>query len=573
MNKDTKQLMETQRKLRDIELALNESSIVAITDHRGVIQFANDKFCEISKYSRKEIVGSKQNIVNSGHHPQSFFKELWKTIGSGKVWRGEIKNKAKDGSHYWVDTTIVPFLNEHGKPYQYIAIRHDITKRKEYEAYVEGMAYTDPLTGLPNRHQLSRWIAGHPADREHPFTVLFVDLDRFKSINDNFGHSFGDLVLQEVANRLKNCLGKEDFLTRQGGDEFIVILNQVECQNVMPVVERILAKIAEPFWVNDHQILLSASIGISRDVLGANEAVFEGFIEAMISKADTAMYHAKSQGGNQYCFNTPDQNMEMQRNYQLEMKLRKALENEEFTVVYQPLVNLNNGQMAGIEALLRWHNPELGSVPPSEFIPILETFGLIIPVGRWVLYEVCRQMKAWQQQGIMMERASVNVSPLQLKGGNFACELKEILTETQLDPSYLELEITEGTILQIKDSSDTLDSLQEIGVKVSIDDFGTGYSSLSYLKQLPIDTLKIDKSFIDDLDADGEFLVNTIIHMGKNLKFKVLAEGIENENQLSYLKQQKCNEGQGYLFSKPVQKEEIPNLYHQTNRPGLPAGK
>ncbi|MFC2947371.1 putative bifunctional diguanylate cyclase/phosphodiesterase [Virgibacillus sediminis] len=573
MNNDANLLLETQQKLKDIETALNESSIIAITDSRGTIQFANNKFCEISKYPREELIGSNQRIVNSGHHPRSFFKEMWKCIGTGKVWRGEIKNRAKDGSYYWVDTTIVPFLNDQGKPYQYISIRHDITKRKEYEDHIKAMAYTDPLTGLPNRHQLNRWMAGHTAGEEHPYTVLFVDLDRFKSINDNFGHSLGDLLLQEVANRLNDCLDTEDFLTRQGGDEFIIILNKQERQAIIPVVERILTRIAEPYCVNNNQIILSASIGISQGVLGTRETYFEGFVETLISKADTAMYHAKTQGGNQFCFNTPNQNMEIQRIYQLEMKLRKALENREFSVVYQPLINLTTNQMVGIEALLRWNNPELGTVPPNEFIPMLENLGLIIPVGKWVLYEVCSQMKSWQEQGIIMERASVNVSPIQLRDKSFAWELKEILAETQLDASYLELEITEGTILQIKDSSDTLSSLKEIGVKVSIDDFGTGYSSLSYLKKLPIDTLKIDKSFIDDLDADGEFLVNTIIHIGKNLKFKVLAEGIESINQLLYLREQKCNEGQGYFFSKPVNQEEIALIYQQINRSDLPPRK
>ncbi|QGS69072.1 EAL domain-containing protein [Oceanobacillus sp. 143] len=233
---------------------------------------------------------------------------------------------------------------------------------------------------------------------------------------------------------------------------------------------------------------------------------------------------------------------------------------------YQPLINLKNNQIVGVESLLRWSNQALGIVSPGEFIPILEKTGDIVTIGKWILWTVCNQMKLWQENGTLLQKISVNVSPIQFKETSFIDDLKEILNETQLDASYLELEITEGTILEIKDSAKTLEALQGLGVKVSIDDFGTGYSSLSYLKQLPIDTLKIDKSFIDNLDADGEIIVNTIINMGKNLRFRVIAEGIENKQQLDYLKLQKCHEGQGYYFSKPVKSEEIQKIYHQASK-------
>ena len=320
-----------------------------------------------------------------------------------------------------------------------------------------------------------------------------------------------------------------------------------------------------PIQVRNKELSLSVSIGISTNVLCEDIEFNSKLIETLISQADTAMYHAKKQGGNTFCFNTPDQNFEIERHYQLEQELKGALERNEFSIVYQPLVNLGNKNIVAVEALLRWHNKELGTVSPFEFIPLLEEIGLIIPVGKYVLRSACAQMKNWQEAGVFLERVAVNVSPIQFKNPHFVKDLQDILEETQLEAAYLELEVTEGTILNIKDSFKTLLALQNLGVKVSIDDFGTGYSSLSYLKQLPIDTLKIDKSFISDLDADGKIIVNTIINMGKNLKFKVIAEGIELEEQLKYLKQQKCNEGQGYFFSKPVSGNMITDLYIQYN--------
>ncbi|MFD1848447.1 EAL and GGDEF domain-containing protein [Oceanobacillus bengalensis] len=556
------QLDETQKKLRDLEFALNESAIVAITDSKGIIQFANDKFCHISKYRQQELIGSNQNIVNSGYHSNSFFKELWTTIGAGNVWHGEIKNRAKDGTYYWVDTTIVPFLNDQGKPYQYTSIRYDITTRKAYEEYIEEMAYYDALTHLPNRNQLYKWVDEHPRKTDETYTVFFLDLDNFKIINDNFGHGIGDKVLEEVSGRLRACLRESDFVSRQGGDEFIVILeNNTDKDTAMCIARKILDTISLPIYINDKEMSTTVSIGINNETLNKIPENCQEFIETSIKKADTAMYHAKKNGGNNFCFSTPDQNMEMDRKFQMELELKNALASDEFKIVYQPLINLKNNQIVGVEALLRWKNKELGSVSPIEFIPILEKTGQIIQVGKWILWSVCNQMKMWQENGTYLERISVNVSPIQFKDKKFVQDLKQIINETELDASYIELEITEGTILEIENVSQTLHDLQELGVKVSIDDFGTGYSSLSYLKQLPIDTLKIDKSFIDDLDMDGEIIVNTIISMGKNLRFRVIAEGIETPQQLNYLKKQECHEGQGYYFSRPVNDKEIALLY------------
>jgi diguanylate cyclase (GGDEF)-like protein len=333
--------------------------------------------------------------------------------------------------------------------------------------------------------------------------VLFLDLDRFKSINDRLGHDIGDLLLKEVSQQLKKCLRQSDFVSRQGGDEFIVVLNEITSKkDVVTIAEKMIKQLHLPFTINKEQIVISTSIGISMDAVSGNANDYKILIETLMKQADIAMYHAKQKGGNTYCFNTNNQNLEMERYYQIEQEISKASERAEFSIVYQPLVSLKNSKVVGMEALLRWSNPTLGNISPFEFIPILEQLSLIIPVGRWVLYTGCQQMKEWLDKGLDLDRIAVNVSPVQFRNEHFLEDLQQILTETKLAPHYLELEITEGTILSIEDSLKTLNELKTMGIRISIDDFGTSYSSLSYLKKLPINTLKIDKSFINELDID-----------------------------------------------------------------------
>src|SRR5690625_76567 len=555
------ELKEAIRQVKDIERALNESSIVVVTNKRGIIQFANDKFCEISKYSLKDLIGRPQNIVNADYHGSEFFKEMWRIIKNGDIWKGIIKNKAKDGTTYWVNSTIVSFLDEHGEAYQYISVSHDITRLKEYEQAMKKMAFYDPLTMLPNRNSLNKWLHDQSIVKDE-LSVLYVDIDRFKSINDTFGHSSGDKLLKEVANRVRNCLNHNDFIVRHGGDEFVIFINRTVSEvEIEEVAQKVLEQFSFPFTVNGENFYITASIGICTYNSKKKYDHYEQLFDELIRKADIAMYHAKKQGGNTYCFNTDDQNDSLHRYYTMEQELKQALEKNEFSIVYQPLINLKNEQIVGVEALLRWNNPKLGTVSPVEFIPLLEELGAIISVGKWVLKSVCCQMNKWHAEGVLIERASINVSPIQFRDGNFVHELKMILEKTLLDSAYLELEITEVAILQVDKVEETLHDLQSLGVKISIDDFGTGYSSLSYLKNLSANTLKIDKSFIHDLDVDEEVIVNTIITMAQNLKFKVLAEGIESEEQLSYLQSQDCHEGQGYYWSKPVADSEIEQLY------------
>lgn len=546
------------KELADFKFALDQSSIVAITDQQGKITYANDKFCEISKYSKEELIGQDHRILNSGYHPQSFFKEMWRTIGNGKVWVGEVKNRAKDGSFYWVKTTIIPFVNKKNIPYQYIAIRQDITEQKEIAEQILYNAYHDNLTGLRNRHSfredISDWIDENKETGK--MAVFFLDLNRFKYINDTLGHNVGDQILKAVSKRLFNYLHEKADLYRFGGDEFIIVVKNHSVEEVEQFAKDMMSLFLDPFYIEEERHYLTSSFGVSLFPRDGQD------FETLIKKADTAMYLAKEKGNNAVQFYTVDMSENMKKTMKLEKALRQAIENEQFVLYYQPQMDVKTKKMIGVEALIRWEHPTLGIIPPNEFIPLAEETGLITPITEWVLKTACKQSKSWEQEGFESLRMGVNISPYLFKA-DLVKMVRQVLQETKLDPAYLELEITESIMQAAEVTTPILNELKALGVRLSIDDFGTGYSSLAFLRYFPIQSLKIDRSFINEIEKDNGVIVKTIIDMAAHLNLSVVAEGIETKEQLDFLSDLDCHEGQGYLFSRPLPGKEIDRLLRE----------
>ncbi|MCZ6679061.1 MAG: EAL domain-containing protein [Candidatus Poribacteria bacterium] len=437
-------------------------------------------------------------------------------------------------------------------------------ERKATEKHLAQLARYDSLTGLANRALFMDRLppALARANRANQMVALmFLDLDRFKTVNDTLGHDVGDLLLQAVAERLKGCLRQMDTVARLGGDEFTLILEGLShAEDAVTVAEKILQVMAPPFILKNHEVFVSPSIGITIYPHDGDN------IEDLMKSADTAMYHAKEGGRNTYQFYTKDMNLHTVDRLTLESDLRRAVEREEFLLHYQPQFSLNTGEVTGVEALIRWHHPERGLVAPSQFIPLAEETGLIIPIGEWVLRAACVQNKAWQAAGFPPVRVAINLSARQFWDKRLFETVAEVLEDTGLNPRYLGLEITEGSAMQDVDYTISASQmLKEIGVQLSVDDFGTGYSSLSYLKRFPIDMLKIDRSFVMDIPADSDDVAITtaIIALAHSLGLKVIAEGVETEDQLQFLRSLQCDEAQGFLFSRPLPAEEVTKLLSQ----------
>jgi diguanylate cyclase (GGDEF)-like protein len=429
----------------------------------------------------------------------------------------------------------------------------------EAEEQIRHIAYHDALTGLPNRYHLNDYLIKALDSCRRDKTklgIMFIDLDRFKTINDTLGHNFGDKVLQQVSERLNNCLRKGDIVCRHGGDEFVIILKDIDLYTSADIANRIITAFNQPFRINNYEVFTTPSIGISLFPENGDN------VETLVKKADAAMYLAKEHGKNNYQFFTADLNETVSRKMELENGLRRALTNNEFVLYYQPQIDLNSGMISGLEALIRWQHPVFGLVSPMEFIPLAEETGLINPIGEWVLETACIQNKSWQACGHACIPISVNVSGYQLKHSNFIDIVKNALTKSKLDPEYLIIEITESVMQDLTIAGDVINGFKDIGVRVAVDDFGKGFSSLSLLKYLTIDILKIDPSFINDInpDTNAAVLVKFIIDMGHELKYEIIAEGIEYEQQASVLKQNGCNIGQGYIFNKPLPAESVEKL-------------
>ncbi len=425
---------------------------------------------------------------------------------------------------------------------------------------IEYQAYHDALTGLPNRYQLENHLKiamENCKTNEQTLALFFLDLDRFKMINDLMGHHSGDLLLIEVANRLKEVVPNKSLIARQGGDEFIILVEAIDDKQAAKISQKIIDQISAPFMIHEQEYFTSPSIGISFYPKDGET------LESIIKHADTAMYVAKERGRNNFQFYTIQPSQLLDRQHKLENGLRRAIEKNEFILYYQPQVDLQTGELRGFEALIRWENPEFGVVPPNEFIPLAEETSIINEIGNWVIKEGCTQNKKWQELGLSSIPIAVNVSPKQFRNQNFVQSVIKILEETNLEPQYLEIEITESTMLDYNDAIEKLLKIKEIGVKVSIDDFGTGYASLSNLDNLPIDTLKIDRSFINHLisNSNKAAIVKTIIDLGHHFNFHVVAEGIENPEQVNFLKKYNCHIGQGYLFNRPLTVTDVEIFY------------
>ncbi|TAH51832.1 MAG: EAL domain-containing protein [Betaproteobacteria bacterium] len=544
------------------EAALRLSSAVFESTRDGVvittleprIVSVNPAYTEITGYPLDEVYGRNPGFVKSGRHGRQFYQEMWASLIAVGYWQGEIWNRRRNGEVYPQWLTISTVRDESGRASHYVGVMTDLTQLRRSEQQLERLSHYDPLTDLPNRLLVKSRLE-HAIEQAHRHqtgaAVLFLDLDRFKNVNDGLGHPAGDELLRAVAQRLRSGLRDEDTLARSGGDEFIVILEDLHSPDeAASVAQKLIRLVQQPFVLaGGHEVIVSASIGVAL-YPEDGETVTE-----LNQHADVALYRAKELGRNTFCFHSAALTSRVNEHLQLEMRLRRALERGELLLHYQPLVGLQPGQPIRAEALLRWQPADEAMVSPDRFIPLAEETGMIVPIGDWVLREACRQARAWLDAGLDFGGVSVNLSVRQFRRQGLVDEVAAVLAETGLPARYLELEITESALMEgVEQAVATLDALRGLGVSLAVDDFGTGYSSLAYLKRFPLDKLKIDQSFVRGLPGDGNdhAIVTATIAMARSLGFSTVAEGVETTEQLEVLRELGCNAYQGYLFSRPL---------------------
>ncbi|SEO02101.1 PAS domain S-box-containing protein/diguanylate cyclase (GGDEF) domain-containing protein [Duganella sp. CF517] len=548
----------TARKEAEEKLRLSATVIehiadgVVVLDKEGTIVAINPAFSQITGYSEAEALGRHYSLTRSGRHEQQFYDGMWQEQVDTGFWRGELWSQRKNGEQYLEWLTVSAVRDSRGVGTHYVGVFSDITKAKESQEKLDHLAHHDPLTALPNRllfhDRLQHALLRATRDGEQ-LALLFIDLDRFKNVNDTLGHHIGDELLKQVANALLERLREGDTLARLGGDEFIVLLEDIDDQfGASQVAEKLVQMFDQPFMVAGHELFVTCSVGISLFPDDATD------LNMLIRNADVAMYQAKARGRNGYSFYAPSMTGEGVERLRLETFLRRSIEKDEVFLNYQPQVEIDSGRLIGVEALVRWNHPELGLIPPIRFIPLAEDTGFINQLGKWVLHEACRQMVRWQQAGLHVPKIAVNLSAKQFERGSIVNMVADILRETGLEPQRLQLEVTESVIMNTGDAMVFINDLHSIGVGLAIDDFGTGYSSLAYLKQLPVQTLKIDRSFIKDIstDANDEAIAIAIIQLGKSMNLSVIAEGVETEEQAAFLLRHGCHLAQGYFYSKPL---------------------
>jgi diguanylate cyclase (GGDEF)-like protein/PAS domain S-box-containing protein len=544
-----------RRQLIEKQYAIDQAVIVGTTDVKGRITYANDNFCRISGYSRDELLGADHRILKSGFHSKNFFRDMYRCIATGRVWRGELCNKAKDGSLYWVDTIIVPQLGPVGKPVAYMSIRIDITARKLAEGRISDLARQDALTGIANRmalgEKLEEAAARLRADRA-AFSVLMLDLDGFKYINDTLGHAAGDELLKELALRLRSSLDRNNTVARLGGDEFAIIQTAEPDQRegAIALAVAVLDIVARPFDLDGHNVTVHTSIGIA---LAPENGVESG---ELMKKADLALYRAKAEGKNNFSFFDEEMSREAAERHQLLNDLRAALTRKEFELHYQPVVDARTARPCGVEALVRWRHPVEGLISPDRFIWLAEESGLMEPLGEWILEQACTAATSWPDD----VKVAVNLSAAQFRSGKLFDVILCALVESGLSPQRLELEVTESILLQDKESYGVMiRQLKNIGVSIVLDDFGTGFSSLGYLTRFPFDKIKIDRTFTQGLSerADCAAVVASVLTLARGLDIIVTAEGVETDEQFQLLRSTGVNQLQGHLFGRPAPAAEL----------------
>ncbi|MBC3422677.1 EAL domain-containing protein [Pseudomonas sp. RW3S2] len=554
-------ISQQRRAEKDLRMAAtvfeHSTSAILITDPAGYIVQVNEAFSRVSGYAPDEVLDQRPNMLTVEGQQDAHLGYVLKQLNQRGTWEGEVWLKRRSGEHYpaWVGITAV--LDDERDLASYVCFFTDISERKASEQRIHRLAYYDALTHLPNRtlFQDRLHTALQQAERHKSWVVLmFLDLDRFKPINDSLGHAAGDRMLKDMAERLLACVDEDDTVARMGGDEFTLLLQsrtsrEMALNRAIHVAENILASLVRPFVLENREFFVTASIGIALSPQDGNE------LSQLMKNADTAMYHAKERGKNNFQFYQADMNASALERLELESDLRHALEQNEFMLYYQPQFSGDGKRLTGAEALLRWRHPRRGLVPPGDFIPVIEELGLVVDVGDWVLREASRQLKAWHKAKVRVPKVSVNISARQFSDGQLGTRIATILEETGLPPACLELELTESILMrEVNEAMQILDSLKNLGLSIAVDDFGTGYSSLNYLKQFPIDVLKIDRTFVDGLpegEQDAQ-IARAIIAMAHSLNLAVIAEGVETHEQLEFLREHGCDEVQGYLFGRPM---------------------
>ncbi|NWF11134.1 EAL domain-containing protein [Pseudomonas salomonii] len=531
---------------------------VLVTDAQGLIVHVNRAFMEITGYSREDVMGQRPSLFKSGRHSSNFYQQVFQTLERTDEWSGEIWNRRKSGEIYPQWQTIRVIHNDQGQVSHYVAVFSDISAIKDSEHELAHLAHHDPLTDLPNRllftDRAEQALASAQVHKRG-CALLLMDLDHFKIINDSLGHNVGDQLLKAVGERLKGLFGPGVTLARLGGDEFAVLAES--CPQVVQaaaLAQRMLDAMKEPFVFDGNQLFISASIGISlfpSDALSA---------EQLLRNADSALFKAKSAGREGYALYTEELTAHAQHRVEIASELRRALDQQELRVYYQPVHDLQGSRLVGVEALVRWQHPERGLVPPGEFIPIAERTGLIADIDAWVMDQACRQMGQWLADGAPLSFIAVNVSSRLFARRELYEQVAQVLHTTGLDPAYLELEVTESAVMEDPEVAlEQLHRLRELGLRLAIDDFGTGYSSLLRLKRLPVQKLKIDQGFVAGLpwDEDDAAIVRVVIALAKSMGMQVHAEGIEQVEQARFLLEQECDLGQGYWFGRPVPAQEM----------------